>query len=287
MSHVTILGTGAMGSRMASNLIAGGHQVTVWNRDRIKLAKLTEAGAVPAESPASAVKEAEYVISMVRDDEASYNVWLGYDGGALSAMPREAVAIESSTLTVDWIKKLSIHCSKHSIAFLDAPVAGSRPQAEAAQLIFLVGGEVSVYEKAKSLLLDMGGAVHHTGPSGSGAAVKLMVNSLLGIQLAAIGELIGFIRQMGFDDTKAINILASTPVCSPAAKVASEAMLKGNFSPLFPIELVAKDFAYVEKAAESVGVQMPLSKSAKGVFDKAVEASFGQDNITGVVQLYK
>jgi 3-hydroxyisobutyrate dehydrogenase-like beta-hydroxyacid dehydrogenase len=100
MSKVTILGTGAMGSRMATNLLNAGHEVTVWNRDSSKLPPLAERGARTATSPRSAVKGAEYVISMVRDDEASRHVWLGEDTGALAGMSQEALAIESSTLTV-------------------------------------------------------------------------------------------------------------------------------------------------------------------------------------------
>jgi len=287
MSRVTILGTGAMGSRMAINLLKAGHEVTVWNRDIAKLTHLVEAGARSAVSPQSAVKDAEYAICMVRDDEASQNVWLGKKHGALLGMPQEAVAIESSTLTVDWIKKLSARCSSSGIDFLDAPVAGSRPQAEAAQLIYFVGGEAAVYERTKPLLRSMGSSVHYTGLSGSGATVKLIVNALLGIQVATIGELIGFAGRMGIDEDRAIEVMASTQVCSPAAKVASEAMLKGNFTPMFPIELVAKDFAYIVKTAESIGAELPISQFARSVFDKAVQARFGQDNITGVVQLYQ
>lgn len=170
---------------------------------------------------------------------------------------------------------------------MDAPVAGSRPQAEAAQLIYFVGCDTVAFEQAKPLLLTMGGAVHHVGPSGSGTTVKLMVNALFGIQLATMGELIGFVRRLGFDASKAIEVLTSTPVCSPAAKVASEAMLNSNFLPMFPIDLVVKDLAYAVQTAVSVEADVPMVKSARKVFAKAVEEGYGEDNITGVAQLYQ
>ena len=287
MSKVAFLGTGAMGSRMAANLLKSGHAVTVWNRDARKLAPLVDQGAQAAASPRSAVKDTEYVISMVRDDDASRGVWLDPAGGALAGMAHNAVAIESSTLTVEWVKELATDCNQQGIAMLDAPVAGSRPQAEAAQLIYLVGGEEAVCERAKPLLLAMGGAVHYAGPSGSGAAVKLMVNALLGIQLATMGELMGFARRAGLDEAKVVEILAATPVCSPAAKLAAEAMLKSNFSPMFPIELVAKDLAYVMRHAASDNAHLPMAESAHNVFAQAVAKGYGQDNITGVVKLYQ
>ncbi len=286
MSKVTILGTGAMGSRMASNLLAAGHEVTVWNRDKAKLDQLIENGAKPADTPRLAAENSEFVISMVRDDEASKQVWLDDNDGALSGMAADAVGIESSTLTVSWVKKLGQAFAEKDVAFVDAPVAGSMPQAEAAKLIYFVGGDGALFEKVKPLLLNMGGAAHHGGPVGSGAAIKLVVNALYGIQVAAMGELFGFIRSQGLKEEDAAGIVASTPAMSPAAKIASEAMLKKSFAPLFPIDLVAKDFGYVAQTAEEGGADVPMAAAAMKVFENAVKQGFGQDNISGVAQLY-
>lgn len=287
MSKVTMLGTGAMGSRMAKNLIKNGHDVVVWNRDASKLTALVEQGAASATSPRLAVEDSAFVISMVRDDEASRYVWLDRENSALAGMSPQTVAIESATLTVEWVKALAGQCGERGVDFLDAPVVGSRPQAEAAKLIYLVGGAEAVVEQAKPLLLAMGGAVHHVGPSGSGAAVKLMVNAFYGIQIAAMGELVGFVRRLGVDVAKAVDLLTATPVCSPAAKVSAEAMLKGNYAPLFPIALAAKDLAYALQAAASSAADLPMAASARHIFAKAVEDGYAQDNITGVAQLYQ
>src|SRR5512143_717389 len=157
MANVTLLGTGAMGSRMARRLIDAKHAVTVWNRTREKIAPLVAAGAVAAQTAAEAVKDSELVIAMLRDDKASREVWL--DSGALDAMPKNAVAIESSTVTVAWIRQLAEECAKRGIAFLDAPVAGSLPQAEAGQLIFLAGGDDGIVERVSPILRTMGSAV--------------------------------------------------------------------------------------------------------------------------------
>jgi 3-hydroxyisobutyrate dehydrogenase-like beta-hydroxyacid dehydrogenase len=286
MAKVTVLGTGAMGSRMAKNLISAGNTVKVWNRDRTKLASLIAAGAIPADTPGLAVQDADFVISMVRDDEASQQVWLNEVDGALAAMPAEAVGIESSTLTVGWVKELSNAFVRKGISFVDAPVAGSRPQAEAARLIYFVGGEMQVVEAVKPLLLVMGGAVHHAGPVGSGAAIKLVVNALYGIQVAALAELFDLIRREGLNEEGATAILASTPAMSPAAKIAAEAMVKRSFAPLFPIELVAKDFSYAALTADKSEVDLPMVKAGLKVFERAVAEGLGQDNISGVAQLY-
>jgi len=277
---------GAMGSRMAAALLRAGHEVTVWNRTPDRTAPLVEAGARAAATPRAAAGAAEFTVCMVRDDEASREVWLSPEAGALAALPEGAVAVESSTVTVAWARELAERCLARGTAFLDAPVAGSRPQAEAAQLIYLVGGDAGTVAKAEPVLRTMGGAVHHAGPAGSGAAVKLAINALFGVQVAAVAELIAFMRRCGLDGVKAVEILASAPVCSPAAKAAAGAMLAGNFAPTFPIDLVAKDFGYVFDTAEANGARVPMAEAARRVFAEAVGRGHGADNITGVVQLY-
>lgn len=286
MANVTILGLGAMGSRIAFNLLRSGHQVTVWNRNADRVAPLVEEGALHASTPVNAVAESDFVISMVRDDDASRQVWLDESTGALAGMPKESVAIESSTLTVMWIKELAEKMSEAGRMFLDAPVAGSRPQAEAAQLIYFVGGEPAHFAAASPLLETLGSAVHHAGPTGSGAAIKLMVNALFGAQVAIVSELLGLMKGLGTAPATAAEIVMAGPIASPASKAATEAILAGKFAPMFPIELVEKDFSYVVKTAEENGATVPISAATQAVFRKAIAEGFGEDNITGVAQLY-
>lgn len=287
MSNVTLLGIGAMGSRMAENLLKAGHQVTVWNRSPEKTRPLMEAGASVAATPAEAVQQAEFVIAVVRDDQASHHVWTDDTTGALAAMPEGALAIESSTLTVDWAQKLAEICRGRGIAFIDAPVSGSRPQAEAAQLVYLVGGEPQAIEAATPLLMTMGSAVHHAGPAGSGTAIKLMVNGMLGVQVAALGELLGFVEKLGLDRAKAAEILAATPVCSPVAKMAASGMVAENFAPMFPVELIEKDFGYIADVAESHSAKVPMAEAARRIFGTAMEHGDTDLNMTAVAKRYR
>jgi 3-hydroxyisobutyrate dehydrogenase len=286
MTNIAFLGLGAMGSRMAANLIKAGHTVTVWNRDTKKAEALVALGAKIAGTPKAAAANADIVISMLRDNEASRHVWMSAETGAMPAMRRGALAIECSTLTIDHIKSLAQFANTYGLSFIDAPVAGSRPQADAAQLIFFAGGSVQDVAKAEPILKHIGGAVHHAGAVGSGAATKLMVNALFGIQLAAMAELIGFAKKSGFEAAKLVEIVGATPVCSPAAKMAAGAMLAGNFAPMFPIELVAKDFSYVEKTAAALAAEMPLSQATAAAFGKAMASGLAAENITAIAKNY-
>ena len=286
MAKVSVLGMGAMGSRMAISLIQAGHRVTVWNRSIEKTESVIKAGAEVASTPRSAVKEAEYVISMVRDNEASQDVWLG-ENGALKGMQQTAIAIESSTLTVSWIKELSQQFQQQKIAFVDAPVAGTRPQAEAAQLIYFVAGDIKTFERVKPILQTMGNAVHYAGEIGNGMTIKLAVNSLFAIQVAAMGELISIMRQSGLEPSQALEIVASTPVCSPAAVMAVKAMSQEKFAPLFPIALVNKDLNYAIATAKENQTGLPLIEATQKLYAEAIERGYGEDNITGIVQIYR
>jgi 3-hydroxyisobutyrate dehydrogenase len=266
---IGFLGQGAMGTRMAARLQAAGHAVTVWNRTQVP------GGAA---SVALAVAGADAVIASLRDDAASAAVWQE----ALPVMAPGALGIETSTLGPGTVRRLHDRAMAGGIHFLDAPVAGSRPQAEAGQLIFMVGGQAEALVRAEPLLLTMGGAVHHAGGPGAGAAVKLMLNSLFAAQLAVTAELIGMAGVMGVDAARAVEIIGATPVASPAVKGAAAAMLAGAFAPAFPIDLVAKDMAL----ALGTKARLPVIEAVAGVYDAAMVEGLAQDNITGIVQRY-
>src|SRR5688500_9013637 len=160
MKRITFLGLGIMGAAMARRLLDHGFDLTVWNRNASRAAALGAAGARIAATPADAARGADAVIAMLADDDASRAVWSG-DAGALAAMDTGAVALDSSTLTIGWMRELGARAAARGIGFLDAPVTGSKPQAEQGVLKFLVGGDAAVVERATPLFAAMGrGQVH-------------------------------------------------------------------------------------------------------------------------------
>ncbi|MEM9509075.1 MAG: NAD(P)-dependent oxidoreductase [Cyanobacteria bacterium P01_E01_bin.35] len=285
MAKVAFLGMGAMGSRMAIALLKAGNEVTVWNRSHGKTEALRQAGAKVADTLRTAAQDAEFVISMVRDDQASKQVWLS-DGGALASMTKNAIAIESSTLSVAWVKELGQRFKQQSMAFLDAPVAGTLPQADTAQLIYFVGGESATLKQAIPVLQAMGSKIHHLGAVSNGMAIKLAVNSLFAIQVAAWGEIINTIAQSGLEVTQAIDILTSTSICSPAAEIAAKSIADSNFAPLFPIELVTKDLKYALETTPVNQQDLSLIAAAYQIYTNATQQGYGADNITGIAQIY-
>lgn len=281
--HTAILGTGAMGSRMAAALPRAGHTVSVWNRTPARAQPLAALGATIADSPRAAADGAQIVIAMVRDDEASRQVWLGQDG-ALAVLSADAIGIESSTLTARWVRELAATFAGRGSAFLDAPVVGTRAQADTASLIHLIGGDAAVVARAMPVLSAIGDTAHHVGPVGSGAVLKLVVNAFLGIQVAALGELLGAAEQLGLDRRRAGEVLVEMPSCSATAKGVTLGMLARNFAPAFPVELVEKDLGYL--VGETAPGSMPLNAAARAVFARAIAAGLAADNMTAVAKLY-
>ncbi|MBU9174079.1 NAD(P)-dependent oxidoreductase [Burkholderia gladioli] len=286
MSRIAVLGLGAMGSRMAAKLIEAGHCLNVWNRTAAAAQALEAVGTRRSATPREAVNGAEFVIAMLRDDAASREVWLDPAQGALAGMAPEAVAIESSTLTPAWVRELGEQARQAGVALLDAPVSGSRAQAEARQLVYLVGGEAAVLARAEPVLAAMGSGIRHAGPLGSGALAKLAANALLGVQVTALAELIGLLAEQGADVERVLSAVAVTSVWAPVAHYLAGSMQAGNFAPQFPVELIGKDFEYLSRTAGERAA-LPVIEAAGAVFVRAEARGLGALNMTSVVNLYR
>lgn len=287
MTAVAVMGLGAMGSRIAQNLLKAGHDVVVYNRTAARAASLVALGATLAPSPRAAAEQSAVVIALVTDDLASRQLWLAEETGALNGLTSAAVAVEMSTLTVSWVQELAAAVAEQGAQFLEAPVVGSRPQAERGQLIALVGGQPTLLDQVRPVLTAaVASRSHHLGSVGQGTAMKLAVNTLFGVQVAALGELLGLLAQAGIAPAQAIACLGELPVLSPAAAGAGGLMVAQNHAPLFPIDLVAKDFTYVAQLAQHLDAPLPVGEAVAALYQSAIATGYGGDNITGVARLF-
>lgn len=286
MTQIALLGLGAMGQRMARRLLDAGHDVTVWNRSAAAAEALLHTGARWAATPRQAAAGAQVVWAVVYDDQASRRVWLDPVDGAAAALGPGAIAVESSTLSTAWVAELSTAITAAGAAFVDAPVAGSRLQAEAGQLIFMAGGEAEAVDRLRPTLAAVGAAVHHLGPAGSGAWLKLVVNTLFATQVAALAEQLGVLRKAGLDLPRALDALRAMPVTSPAAAGAASLMLARNFSPQAPVDLIAKDLAYALQSGQQQGAEMPLTSAVLARLAAAQAAGFGAENVVALARLH-
>ena len=274
MTKIAFLGLGAMGSRMAMRLLDAGHDVTVWNRTPSRAAAF-EGRARIAATPAEAVSDADMVLTMVTDDGAARAVWSGPEG-ALGAMPEGALAIEMSTVSPGWIAELG-RAAGSRVAVLDAPVAGSRPQAEAGELAFLIGGDAADVQRFRPAAEAMGRTVIHAGERGMGIVLKLMVNALLAVQTAALRDILAFGAASGLSPKRAMDLLGPIPVTSPAARAVGGQIAAETHDPLFTVDLVVKDLGYFLDGTEG-----PIMEAVLSAFRSAQDRGHGDRHISAV-----
>lgn len=281
--RVAILGLGTMGAGMAKNLLAAGFPVTVYNRTRAKAEPLAAAGARVAESPADAAHDADAIISMLSEENASRATWTG-ERGALAAARAGTVLIESSTVTPKWIAELAGLSSARGLALLDAPVTGSRPQAESAQLTFLVGGDATALERVRPALAAMSKEIVHLGPSGSGARMKLVNNFLAGVQIASLAEALAWIERGSLNREMALKVLKNGAPGSPLVATISARMVEATYDVNFLLSLMDKDLRYAAADAATVGVDLRSALTAEARFSDAMSAGFSEKDMSAVIE---
>ena len=279
--NVALLGVGTMGAGMAANLLKAGFSLSVYNRTAAKARAM--GGARFASTPADAVRDASVIISMVADDAASRGVWLD-ENGALDAAKDGAVLIESSTVSPAWIAELAMLAGQRGLDFLDAPVTGSRLQAEAGQLSFLVGGSDSALKKATPVLKAMSKEIVHFGPVGSGAKMKLINNFLCGVQVASLAEGLVWIERSGLDRDKALSFLKGGAAGSPLLGSVSPRMANQNYEVNFLLKLMRKDLLYAQSEAAQCNVDLKTSEVARSLFEAAIARGLGDEDMASVIE---
>jgi 3-hydroxyisobutyrate dehydrogenase len=281
--RAAILGLGIMGSGMAARLLSQGFPVSVFNRNPEKARPLAERGGLVAISPREAATRSDVIISMVSDDHASREVWLGANG-ALAGSKHGTLLIESSTLTVGWVKELAAEAEKQGCDFLDAPVTGTKPHAESGQLFFLAGGSDQAFARAKPVFSVLGRDAIHLGPVGSGALMKLVNNFLAAVHTVSFAEALALIDAGGLNREKAISILSEGVPGSPMVKRVAARVASGDFSPHFLMPLMAKDITYAIQEGCERHVDLGTATAALRIFQQAMNAGYGGKDFTAVAQ---
>ncbi|MFL6446886.1 MAG: NAD(P)-dependent oxidoreductase [Bryobacteraceae bacterium] len=283
LPSVAILGVGTMGSGMAHRLLTQNGKVTVYARKPEKRREFESAGANTADSPLKAVENAEIVISIVSDDVASREVWLGTNG-ALAGLNPDTVSLECSTISPDVVTELGKKFAGKSRQFLDAPVTGSKPQAAAGELAFLVGGDEQALRKAEPVLSVLGRKIAHLGPLGSGARMKLINNMLCAVQAAGLAEALALAEKSGLAIDSVLDILTNGAPGSPMVKTLSKRMMERNYDVNFYLRLMAKDVGYAIKLSEALGASHRAADSALDLLNNAQQQGWSDKDFSSLVE---
>jgi 3-hydroxyisobutyrate dehydrogenase len=275
-----------MGSGMARRLLGAGFPLTVFNRDAAKAAPFAAEGGRVAASPRDAAAGASIIVSMVADDTASRGLWFGENGALAGAAPG-TVIIECSTLTVGCIHELAAAAAARGCEMLDAPVTGSKPQAAAGELVFLVGGTGAALEKARPALSVMGRSIVPLGSVGSGALMKLINNFMCGVQAASLAEGLALIERSGLDRARALEVLTGGAPGSPVVKNFSARMVAHDYTPLFRLRLMAKDLGYARQEAALRKMELVTADAALKLFDKSMADGNGEKDISSLIEQFR
>lgn len=255
---VGFIGLGAMGSAMASNLVAAGHQVTVWNRSEAAVEKLVSLGAKAASTPARAV-QGEVLHSMLANDQAVRETLL--DGSLLDAMDPGTVHVNHATISVALARQLQEEHSRRGLEYIAAPVFGRPDVAAAGKLNMLVAGAPAAIEKARPLLEAMAARLWPMGMQPERAnVVKLAGNFMIVTAIESMAEASALVRAHGVATAEFIELMTSTLFASPVYQGYGKAMAEQRFTPPgFALPLGLKDVLLAQEAGQAEQVPMPLA----------------------------
>jgi 3-hydroxyisobutyrate dehydrogenase len=273
-TRLGFIGLGHLGSCIARRLVAAGFPVTVYNRDHDKTREIAALGAEVAQTSGELSGRADVLLSCLTDGAAVEDVYLGKGDVLRSARPGTRI-IELSTVAPETSRRLYHAGRRLGISVLDVAVSGSTPAAEAGKLTLLGGGERKVFEAAEPIFAAFARQWFYMGPSGSGVAMKLVVNTLLGLGMQAVAEAVALGSKLGLPRDLLFDTLAKTAVVSPVQVGKLITAKQHDYAPQFPIRLMRKDFGLVLAAAERLGLSMPATEGAAAV--NSLEASNGLD----------
>ncbi len=270
MPRVAFIGLGRMGHGMAGRYLDEGFRVAVWNRSKAKAEDLIARGAQWATSPEDAAIDADAVVSMVADDEASRAVWLGQDGAA-TTMKAGTLAIECSTVSYSHALHLSRELNARGLIYIDCPVTGLPDAAASGKLTLLVGANAADLDKARPFLAPLSTTIRHFGEVGTGTVYKLINNLMGAIQIAGIAEGLAIAEQAGLDIKLVLEAIESGVAASPQVIRHSKRMAARNFDgATFTASLRHKDAAYAVALAESLLADAPVvGRAAVAAYERA------------------
>jgi 3-hydroxyisobutyrate dehydrogenase len=276
---VAVLGTGIMGAAMARNLLSAGMEVRAWNRSREKAGPLEEEGAEVAENPKDAARGADYILTMLADADV---VEEAVRGDVLSALAEDGVWLQMSTVGEGGNERLARLATDSGVAYVDAPVLGTKQPAEQGQLIVLASGPEEVRERSEQIFSAIGSNTVWLGEAGEGSRLKLVINNWIVGLLGVLAETVAFAEAIGVEPAKFLETIEGGPLGLPYAQLKGTMMVEEDFPTSFSANLARKDAALVLDAAEAHALRMRITESVVARFDEAIQAGHGEEDMAAV-----
>ena len=289
MTQISFIGLGHMGNPIVRNLLKAGFTVTVFDVMPQAIQALVEFGAIPANGIADAVKNADVVITMLQTGDQVSKVCLD-EKGLFAHVKKDVLYIDSSSIEINVTRDLHQIAEQKGIAMIDAPVSGGVAGAEAASLTFMVGAIETYFQRALPILEKIGKKIVYAGAAGSGQAAKICNNLILGISMIAVSEGFALGKKLGLDPKKFFEISsnasgqcwAMTSYC-PVPGIIEKAPSNNDYKPGFMAKMMLKDLRLGQRAAESVGANIPLGAEAAELYSLYVNKGLGESDFSGII----
>jgi 3-hydroxyisobutyrate dehydrogenase-like beta-hydroxyacid dehydrogenase len=260
-TKVGFIGLGHMGSRIAQRLLDHKYQLSVYDADPAKAKTIAAQGGVVAGSIVELASTVDVMLSCLTNDEAVHSVYTGPEGVFAGTRPG-TVVLEMSTISPESSRELHGIGARNGIDVLDVAISGSTPAADEGTLTLLAGGNPELFRAAEPIFQAIAKQYFLLGSPGSGTAMKLVVNTLLGVGMQAIAEAVVLGERAGLDRKRLLEVLSHTALIAPAHMGKLARAANNNYSPQFPLRLMNKDFQLILKAAAQEHVPMPATEAA-------------------------
>ena len=280
---IAYLGLGTMGSGMASNLLKAGYHLAVWNRSAEKCEPFARKGARVAATPADAVHDVDLIMYSLSNEQAIEEVVFG-GKGILRGIKEGQIAMDMSTVLPATSLREQEAYAKGGVDFVDAPVFGSKQEAADAKLWIMAAGNKAIFEKVKPVLEHLGQTVHYLGKNGNAAAMKLVGNLIVALELEALAEGLVLAQKAGLDLNTVMEVVKVADFRSLLLVSNGRNILKRDFSPSFALKLMLKDADLIERFAKSLGSPIPALRVVQKNLESAVALGFGRENASAVIK---
>jgi 2-hydroxy-3-oxopropionate reductase len=285
---IGLIGLGLMGRPMGMNLLKAGHSLTVWNRTASRADELVSAGAKLAKNPREVAAASDFLLTIVSDPPALESIlWGQGDEGVFAGLRSGSIYVDSSTISPQLTRKISIACSERGVRFLDAPVTGGDWGAREGNLVFMVGGEAETLREADPILKVMGKKIFHLGPNGAGQTVKLAMNAMLALQVEAMAEAIALVTKAGLNGEQLLEVMQASMARSGLLDLKTPLMLRGDFKPSFPLRLMHKDLGLALDLANQLGVPLPTTAAVREVYNSVKGEAQADLDYSAVIKFWK
>ncbi len=283
---IAVIGLGLMGAPIASLLMKAGFQVRGFDIIKKQVTSLVRLGLEPARSTKEAVTGVDLIILSLPNWKAVQDTVEG-KGGILSGARKGQIIMDTSTSPPWESKALGRTLATKGVEWMDVPISGSSAQARVGNMVFMVGGKKTVFEKIKPVLERIGKKTIYVGKSGDGATMKLVINHTLYLNQAAAIEGLVLGVKAGLDPHILLDVITSGAAASDLLLARGKDMLKGNFSPKGPVVLANKDLALSLETARQLGVVLPLGALYQQFLLKAHYNGWDREDATVVLRIYQ